>query len=55
MPEPEPTLQNIGGFAARSRNRWETSSRRRLTLIALSPLYHLSLPPCVTPLRAPPG
>ncbi len=26
-----------------------------LTLIALSPLYHLSLPPCLTPLRAPPG
>jgi hypothetical protein len=26
-----------------------------LSLIALSPLFHLSLPPCVTPLRAPPG
>jgi hypothetical protein len=26
-----------------------------LTLIALAPLYHLSLPPCVTQLRAPPG
>jgi hypothetical protein len=26
-----------------------------LTFIALAPLYHLSLPLCVTPLRAPPG
>jgi hypothetical protein len=25
------------------------------TLIAFSPLHDLSVPPCVTPLRAPPG